>query len=113
MIKNAIVNKQEYWIEDEKAVNRKEVGRRIEELRWKKEISREQLAVKMGITTKYLYEIERAKKGFSADTLMKIAKVLSRRRKKASNFGRATKNLHKNMQTQHKIGSSCADETID
>ena len=46
-------------------------------LRWKKEISREQLAVKMGITTKYLYEIERAKKGFSADTLMKIAKALS------------------------------------
>lgn len=77
MIKNAIGNKQEDWIEDEKAVNRKEVGRRIEELRWKKEISREQLAVKMGITTKYLYEIERAKKGFSADTLMKIAKALS------------------------------------
>lgn len=77
MIKNTIVKKQEYWIEDEKAVNRKEVGRRIEELRWKKEISREQLAVKMGITTKYLYEIERAKKGFSADTLIKIAKALS------------------------------------
>lgn len=72
-----IVDKQEYWIEDEKAVNRKEVGQRIEELRWKKEISREQLAVKMGITTKYLYEIERTKKGFSADTLMKIAKALS------------------------------------
>ena len=77
MIRKTAGNKQEFWIEEEKAVNRQEVGRRIQELRLKKEISREQLAVKMGITTKYLYEIEKAKKGFSADTLMKISKTLS------------------------------------
>ena len=77
MIRKATMNKQEFWIEDEKAVNRQEVGQRIQELRLKKEISREQLAVKMGITTKYLYEIEKAKKGFSADTLIKISKALS------------------------------------
>lgn len=77
MIRKTAGNKQEFWIEEEKAVNRQEVGRRIQELRLKKEISREQLAVKMGITTKYLYEIEKAKKGFSADTLIKISKTLS------------------------------------
>lgn len=71
------MKEQEFWSEDEKAVNRQEVGKRIQELRLQKEISREQLAVKMGITTKYLYEIEKAKKGFSADTLMKISKALS------------------------------------
>lgn len=76
MIRKTAGNKQEFWIEEEKAVNRQEVGRRIQELRLKKEISREQLAVKMGITTKYLYEIEKAKKGFSADTLIKISKAL-------------------------------------
>ena len=77
MIRKAARNEQEFWSEDEKAVNRQEVGKRIQELRLQKEISREQLAVKMGITTKYLYEIEKAKKGFSADTLMKISKALS------------------------------------
>jgi len=71
------MKEQEFWSEDEKAVNRQEVGKRIQELRLQKEISREQLAVKMGITTKYLYEIEKAKKGFSADTLVKISKALS------------------------------------
>ena len=77
MIRKAARNEQEFWSEDEKDVNRQEVGKRIQELRLQKEISREQLAVKMGITTKYLYEIEKAKKGFSADTLMKISKALS------------------------------------
>ena len=77
MIRKAARNKQEFWIEDDKAVNRQEVGQRIQDLRLRKEISREQLAVKMGITTKYLYEIEKAKKGFSADTLIKISKALS------------------------------------
>ncbi len=56
---------------------KKEMGKRIEELREERGITRERLAEISGISTKFLYEIERGKKGFSAETLLKITSALS------------------------------------
>lgn len=53
------------------------VGGRIRELRETQNYTREALAEKVDISTKFLYEIEAGKKGFSADTLCRIAKALS------------------------------------
>ncbi|MBD5451624.1 MAG: helix-turn-helix transcriptional regulator [Lachnospiraceae bacterium] len=53
-----------------------EAGKRIHELRKIKGYSREQLAGKAEISTKFLYEIEMGKKGFTADVLYRIAKAL-------------------------------------
>lgn len=55
----------------------KEIGGRIKALREKRKMSREQLASKAGITSKFLYEVENGKKGLSAKTLCKIAAALS------------------------------------
>jgi len=55
----------------------KEVGQRIRELREVQCYTREALAEKADITAKFLYEIEVRQKGFSADTLYKVAKALS------------------------------------
>ena len=55
----------------------KEVGKRIRELREKRELTREKLAEKAGITSKFLYEIENGKKGISAGNLCKVAGALS------------------------------------
>lgn len=53
------------------------IGKRIKELREERNITREELAGKAEISTKFLYEVENGKKGLSAGTLLKIAKALS------------------------------------
>ena len=55
----------------------KGVGKRIRKLREERGMTREELAVKAEITTKFLYEVENGKKGMSANNLYKIATVLS------------------------------------
>ncbi len=55
----------------------KEVGMRIRKLREERNITREQLADIIGISSKFLYEIETGKKGFSAYYLIPMAKSLS------------------------------------
>lgn len=54
-----------------------QVGERIRELREIQSYTREALAEKVDISAKFLYEIEVGKKGFSADTLCRIANALS------------------------------------
>lgn len=51
-------------------------GERIMQLRMDRRYTREQLAYLADISEKFLYEIEMNKKGFSADTLMKISHAL-------------------------------------
>ena len=53
------------------------MGKRIKDLRKERNITREQLADKVGITIKFLYEVENDKKGVSAEILLKIATILS------------------------------------
>lgn len=53
------------------------IGTRIRELRESSKLTREELADKAEISTKFLYEIETGKKGLSAETLLKIADALS------------------------------------
>ena len=54
-----------------------EIGERIRELREIQNFTREGFSEKVGISAKFLYEIEVGKKGFSADTLCRIARALS------------------------------------
>ncbi len=54
-----------------------QVGDRIRELREIQNYTREGLAEKVDISSKFLYEIETGKKGFSADTLCRLSKALS------------------------------------
>ncbi len=54
-----------------------EVGARIRELREIRNYTREVLAERVGISAKFLYEIEIGKKGFSAETLCKLARELA------------------------------------
>ncbi|HAU86873.1 MAG TPA: hypothetical protein DCW90_15695 [Lachnospiraceae bacterium] len=54
----------------------KMAGRRIRKLRVSNNYSREVLAEKANISTKFLYEIETGKKGFSAYTLESLARAL-------------------------------------
>ena len=56
---------------------KREIGKRIRQIREEKEITRDQLAASAEITTKFLYELENGKKGLSATTLLKIANALS------------------------------------
>lgn len=51
-------------------------GERIQQLRMDKQYSRERLAILSGISEKFLYEIENDRKGFSAETLMKLSDAL-------------------------------------
>lgn len=51
-------------------------GTRIMLLRNDKGYSREYLSEKAGISSKFLYEIETRKKGFSAKTLLRLASAL-------------------------------------
>ena len=51
-------------------------GERIQQLRMDKQYSRERLAILSGISEKFLYEIENDRKGFSAETLMKLSNAL-------------------------------------
>ena len=55
----------------------KEIGARIRTLREHNNYTRETFAESIGISSKFLYEIEMGKKGFSADTLLRISRVLS------------------------------------
>lgn len=54
----------------------KEVGERIAYLRVANHYTREVFAELVGISPKFLYEIETGRKGFSASTLYKIATAL-------------------------------------
>lgn len=56
---------------------RGEIGNRIKELREAHGFTREELAEKAEISSKFLYEVEKGRKGLSADSLMKISKTLS------------------------------------
>lgn len=53
-----------------------EAGGRIRLLREAKHYTREYLSEKSDISPKFLYEIENGQKGFSADTLYKLAEAL-------------------------------------
>ena len=57
-------------------MTRIQIGERIRELREIQNYTRERFAEKIDISTKFLYEIETGKKGFSADTLYKISMTL-------------------------------------
>lgn len=54
-----------------------EVGSRIYRLRLREGYNREELARSIGISTKFLYEIETGKKGFSALVLYRISRRLN------------------------------------
>lgn len=54
-----------------------QIGERIRELREIQHYTREELAEKINISAKFLYEIEFGKKGFSAETLCRISQALS------------------------------------
>lgn len=54
-----------------------EAGKRIRKLREDSNYTREQMAEIANISPKFLYEIESGQKGFSASTLLKIARGLS------------------------------------
>ncbi len=54
-----------------------QIGTRIRELRESRHYSRELLAEKVEISAKFLYEIESGRKGFSAETLCRLAKAMS------------------------------------
>lgn len=53
------------------------VGKRIRELREQKHYTREELADKLAISSRLLYEIESGKKSFSTDLLCELAFALS------------------------------------
>lgn len=53
-----------------------DAGIRIRNLREKKHLTREQVAEKANISSRFLYEVEVGNKGFSADTLFKLVEVL-------------------------------------
>lgn len=55
----------------------KEVGNRIRFLREANQYTRDGFAEKIDISSKFLYEIETGKKGFSVEILYRISRVLS------------------------------------
>ena len=54
-----------------------EMGKRLEKVRESRGMTREEVAERAGISTKFLYEVERGKKGISAQTVVRLAKTLS------------------------------------
>ena len=52
-------------------------GRRIRQLRENLNMSREALAEQADVSAKFIYEIEKGNKGFSAATLYKLSKCLN------------------------------------
>lgn len=58
-------------------MSREEIGNRIKKLRECRNFTREELAEKAEISSKFLYEVEKGRKGLSADTLLKLARTLS------------------------------------
>ncbi len=59
-----------------KEIKNKCIGYRIMELRLDRGYSRERLAERAGISSKFLFEIERNGRGFSANTLINLADSL-------------------------------------
>lgn len=60
-----------------KNAQERKAGKRIMQLRMEKRYTREQFADIVDISSKFLYEIENGKKGFSATTLLKLSKALN------------------------------------
>lgn len=58
-------------------MNNVEIGLRIQESRKERNMTREELAEKAEISTKFLYEVECGKKGLSAESIYKISQALS------------------------------------
>ena len=58
-------------------MSREEIGNRIKKLRECRNFTREELAEKAEISSKFLYEVEKGRKGLSADTLLKLSRTLS------------------------------------
>ena len=58
-------------------MSREEIGNRIKKLRECRNLTREELAEKAEISSKFLYEVEKGRKGLSADTLLKLSRTLS------------------------------------
>lgn len=56
---------------------REDVGNRIKLLRESRNLTREKLAEMADISSKFLYEVEKGRKGLSAESLFKITKTLS------------------------------------
>lgn len=54
----------------------KDIGLRVRSLREANDYTRDAFAEKIDISTKFLYEIEMGKKGFSVEILYKISKAL-------------------------------------
>ena len=54
-----------------------ELEERILKLRKANNLTRDQLASKSGLSSKFLYEIEKGRKGLSVEPLIKIAEGLS------------------------------------
>ncbi len=52
-----------------------QIGERIKELRMLNKYTREDLANKVGISVKFLYNIEQGKQGFSSETLLALSEV--------------------------------------
>ncbi len=51
-------------------------GKRIREIRERRNLSRAELSIKTEISEKFLYEVEVGRKGFSAEILYRISKAL-------------------------------------
>lgn len=58
-------------------MNHVEIGQRIQEIRKERNMTREDLAEKAEISSKFVYEIEMGKKGLSAESVSKITQALS------------------------------------
>ena len=58
-------------------MTRAEVGERIANLRMNQNMTREQVAQAAGLSVKFIYEVEKGRKGLSVDSLLKIANALS------------------------------------
>lgn len=54
-----------------------QIGERIRELRELRNFTREGLAEKIGVSAKFLYEVETGKKGFSAEVLRRMSQTLA------------------------------------
>lgn len=54
----------------------KQLGQRIHDERERMNLSREKMAESVGVSSKFLYEIENGRKGFSCETFYKICKLL-------------------------------------
>ena len=58
-------------------MNNIEIGQRIHEIRKERDMTREDLAEKAEISSKFVYEVEIGKKGLSAESVAKITQALS------------------------------------